>query len=305
MSKKDSKISKKEEYEKKKNEQIFPVFRMKILGAERAQCKYLGNVSNENDIMDEGIELTTVPEKNPHGAFAVKLGVFKKYEVFMKACSCNIVGSYLLANKKYPVFYLTLIYASQLVSGQLFSSFLYFTPDEDILNTLEKPKQYVNRTMAGKYTLELLGDDSFLATIIEKKTPEVEEKVMIEYMDRFENATDEEKDALGTEINEKVQKKLDEYRELFLAKEINGTPSKTKTLNIMEQTFRKDIFKELINICIDIRNEERIKDKCPDMTYEKPKRVIDLKLFKEHPEKMEEFLDNLSDYERENEDSNY
>ena len=51
-----------------------------------------------------------------------------------------------------------------------------------------------------------------------------------------------------------------------------------------------------------MRNEERVKKMCPDMAYEKPKRVIDLKLFKEHPEKMEEFLDNLSDYERENED---
>jgi len=81
----------------------------------------------------------------------------------------NIIGNYLLANKKYPVFYLTLIYANQLVSGQLFSKFLYFTPSDDTFELLKQPKQYVNRIMQGKYTLELLSDDDFLATIIEKK----------------------------------------------------------------------------------------------------------------------------------------
>ena len=72
-----------------------------------------------------------------------------------------------------------------------------------------------------------------------------------------------------------------------------------KILENIEREFRLDIYKDLMNVSLQMRQDERIKEKCPDQKYEKPKRIIDLKLFKEHPEKLTEFIDNLSDYENE------
>ena len=90
------------------------------------------------------------------------MGQYGPYQITMRACACNISGSYLISNTKLPVYYATLLYEKQFVSGQLFTLFVYFTLDTETKKVLLHPKNYVNKSMGGKFTLELVSDESFL-----------------------------------------------------------------------------------------------------------------------------------------------
>ena len=279
----------------KQNQNIFPVFRLKIWSKNSVECKHIGNVEDVNKLTDEQLELVGQNNKNKqYGVYTAKICNIGTYEIFLRACMCNILGNYLVSNSKYPIMYVTVIYASQLVTGQLFTKFLYFTLDDECKTQLVKPSQYVNRILTGKYTLELVGDDALLANVIDKKTSEIEESVMKTYQEQFENASIEEKDTICAKISEDVEIELEKYRDLFNVKDLKGFPQKKRILESLENELGNDLFKDLINVGLQMRQDERIKEKC-----ENPKRVIDLKLFKEHPEKIQEFVDNLSDYENE------
>jgi len=282
-----SKESKKEA--RKKFMEMAPVFRIKPLGVDSSMCKYLGNIENSDKLTDELIEFDK-KEDSTYGKSTIKLYDIGKYEILLKVCACNIIGNYILKNKKIPAYYVTMVYSNQLVSGQLFTLFLYFTIDEKTSKELILPKHY----MYGSYTLELSADDGFIDFMMNKLTPELSEKIMEAFVDEFDKANDDEKEILNEIVSNQLESELNIYKKMFDPINVTKPPSRSHIIKVMENFMRDEKIKRLAEIAIELREKDRRERMCPDQTFEPPKKVLNLREFRDHPEKLEEYLDNLS-----------
>ena len=274
-----------------------PVFKLKVMGEDRVLCKYIGTIESREKLCDESLEL-------PYPGGVIKFPNYENYEIIGRACSCNIPGGYLLKNKKIPVIYTSMIYASQFVTGCLFNFFLYFTIDQQTSSKLLLPKNYVNRSMSGKFTLELMDAEGFLAYFIKKKKPIIENNVIESFLDKIEQITnDEERDKINNEIHNQVVFQLDKYRLMFEPIPIEGTFSTKKIFTKIENFYRSDDFKELIDSCMEFTQKQR-SEKMGGNTLKIPKRVLNLKDCLDDPNKINEYVNNLpSDNESEPDDS--
>lgn len=285
-----SKANKKEEMKKLMN-QFVPLFKLKPIGSDSAICKYLGNVKIEEKIYDEPFEIGAGNE-NGEGKNIVANGVFGSYEITAKACICNIVGNYLLKNTKFPIYYVTILYDKKFVSGYLFTLFVYFTMNDETKKELDHPKKYLNKSMKGKFTFELVGDDDFLSKLVKNKTADIEKEVMEKYIGKFDEATDEEKTNMMSQISEDVTKKLDEYRDMFNPIEIVDLRKKT-IIQKMKDICGSDNMAKLIKYGLEMREQERRDQSCPDQDYKPPKRVINLKELHDNPDTIDQRIDEL------------
>jgi hypothetical protein len=252
-----------------------PVFKLQIMGQDRVMCKYIDIIESRDKLYDEPIEL---PSQNGVLSFPDQ----GKYQIIGKACACNIPGGFLLKNKKIPVYYLSLFYASQLVTGSMFNYFLYFTIDEETSKKLILPKDYVNRTMSGKFSLELMDAEGFLSYFIKNKKPIIEKEVV----EKFESATDEE-------INTEIEKRLDVYRNMFKPITIEGLLTRKKIFGKMEEFFKSVLFDEMIKSCLEFTQHQRIEKMGGKTPMTLPKRVLKLKDCLDDPEKINEYVNNL------------
>jgi hypothetical protein len=221
-------------------------------------------------------------------------GHIGNYDIVAKACICNIVGNYLLKNTKFPIYYVTILYDKKFVSGYLFTLFLYFTMDEETKKELTLPKKYLNKSMKGKYTIELVADDDFLLKLVQNKTVDIEREIMCTYLDKFEEVSDEEKEKLMVQIGEEVKQKLDEYRNMFNPEEITDMRRKTIVKKMKDICESKQL-STLIKYGLEMREQDRRDQSCPDQDYKPPKHVISLKELKENPETMDQRINELID----------
>jgi len=288
---------------------LVPYFKLKMgeVG-DRVSCK-LGGYAQPNDkIQDEPIDSIDDNKKMNFGL----------YEVAFMTQHCNISGSYLVKNDKLPIFSKHVLYSRQFLSGNLFSCFLYFTLDEKTLEMVKNKKKeiktsdgrimqiddfskYYNLLMSGTFTMELLTiDDDFLQKFLEFKRDKLEEEFMLDYIDEFEKGDDNEKDLILLKINEKIKTSLNIYEKYFEPITIEK-PRKKKIIQAMDDLFSNPHMKELINFGLKLRDKKRIEESCPDQTFEKPKKVINLKDLKEFEndecldDKINEMLENCSD----------
>jgi hypothetical protein len=317
-----SKLAKKEAL-KQECESYVPVFKIKPLSLNDALCKYIGNINNADKLGDDLIEIT---DKSDKKVSILKLSDVKSYSVFAKTCSCNVIADYfvkkdksgklIISNKKIPVYYMTILYANQLVSGFLVTLFVYFNLNDDSFD--EKPKKYnkkiqmsdsknnrdddgnimidnpkkiINKRLTGKYTYELVTDEGFLGYLIEKMRPILEERFMTKYVDEFDGSEEE----VFKKINDEVENVINIYRDMFEKKEFDKLPTVTRIVDMMKKTIYHENFNDIINIALNFREEERRRNMCPDQNYESPKKVINLQEFKDNPEKIDEYINNLSD----------
>lgn len=315
-----SKLAKKEAL-KHESESYVPVFKIKPLSIDDALCKYIGNIHNAEKLSDDLIEVT---DKSDKKVSLLKLCDVKSYSVFAKMCSCNVIADYfvkkdksgklIINNKKIPVYYMTILYANQLVSGFLVTLFVYFNLDDDAFDErsnkketgnvivksnrdedgniiVDNPKKIINKRLTGKYTYELVADEGFLGHLIEKMRPLLEERFMEKYADEFDGAEEE----VFKKINSEIEDIINIYRDMFEKKYFDKLPTVTRIIEMMKKTIYNENFNDIIKIALNFREEERRRNMCPDQTYESPKKVINLKEFKEHPEKLDEYINNLSD----------
>lgn len=286
MSKRKTKNEKKEQM--KSMISYEPVFRLQVMGEDRVLCKYVNMIETRDKLYDEPIEL-----QGPSGV--LNFPDQGNYQILGRACACNIPGGYLLKNKKIPVFYMSLIYASQLVTGSMFNFFLYFTINTETSEKLLLPKNYVNRPMSGKFTLELMDAEGFLPYFIQKKKLSLEDDVIELFLERINQVTtEEEKTNINSEIQTEIEKKLDTYRQLFEPIEINGTLNRKKIFKQFEDIFRSDIFKELIEECLSFTNMQRSEKMGGNMMTKIPKKVLNFKDCLDDPDKINEYVNNLS-----------
>ena len=309
MSKSVKKTKKQEEHNILKN--LVPYFRLSLgdLGG-RVTCK-LGGYAQPNDRIQDNIIESIDDEKS------LKYGL---YDVNYLTHHCNISGSYLVKNDKLPIYCKNVLYSKQFISGNLFSCFLYFTLDDQtkdliqnktrkvVINGEEKLiddySKYYNRLMSGKFTLELMTiDDDFLKKFLEYKKEKLESTIMIDYIDQFENSNEDEQEKIMLEISDKINVVLDVYKKYFEPIEIEN-PRKNKIVKMMDDMFDTEHMKEFIDFGLKFRDKKRIEESCPDQTFERPKKVINLKELKDYEgnldEKIEEIINDYSDSEQSN-----
>lgn len=271
MSKSATKKSKKQET-KDILKTLVPYFKLTIgqLGG-RATCKLAGYAQPNDKIQDEGIESVDDGKSFTYGA----------YDVNYLTQHCHISGSYLVKNDKLPIYNKSVMYSRQFLSGNLFSCYLYFTLDEQTKTALTDYTKYYNRLLSGTFTLELMTiDDDFLDNFIAHKREKLESEYMIDIIDEFENANDEEKENLLSKMTEKIDVLLDVYKNYFKPITIEN-PRKLKIIQAMDKLFANPHMSELIEFGLKFRDKKRIEESCPDQTYERPKKVINLKDLKE------------------------
>lgn len=271
----------------------------------RATCK-LGGYAQPNDkIQDDIIESIDDKKKATYGV----------YETSYITQHCNISGSYLIKNDKLPIYCKSVLYNRQFLSGNLFSCYLYFTLDEKTIEIVHGKKKeiisngqkmivddfskYYNLLMSGTFTMELLTiDDDFLKFFLEHKRDKLESEYMMEYINEFEQGDDNEKETILSKINDKIEIMLNIYKKYFEPITIEN-PRKRKIIQAMDELFANPHMDEFIEFGLKFRDKKRIEESCPDQTFERPKKVINLKDLKEHEdhldEKIDELLENCSD----------
>ena len=294
--------------------ELTPVFKLKPLSEKEAMCKYIGNIHNSDKLADDLLE---VEGKDGKPTNLIQFGNYgsgiKQYSVYGKACSCNVIADYFVKktkdgklevnNKKIPVYYMTLLYANQLVTGFLVTVFIYFNLDEKSQKELDNPKKIVNKRLSGHYTLELVADEGFLSQLINKMKPELDERFMEKYADKFDDdLTDEQKEDIFKQINNEVENVLNEYRNMFEPRILEKLPTNKSSIRMMQNLIVNNHFDDIVKIALKFRESERRNKMCPDQDYEPPKKIINLKEFKEHPEKLDEYINNLSNTDSSNDD---
>jgi|SaaInlStandDraft_4_1057021.scaffolds.fasta_scaffold04824_4 hypothetical protein len=285
--------------QKKENEKKYallePVFKLKIVGNTRALCTHIGSLDKSEQLSDELIE-------RPNGD--IIFPKISRYEIVGKSCLCRIPGSYLLENVKLPVAYVGVMYISQLVTGSLLNYYIYFTMDDETKKSLLLPKQYVNKQMIGKYILQLVDNEGFKKYYLNKKKSDIENELLEKIADDFDIASEQDQGNMLEKISIAVDEKLATFSELFDPVEITGSVNRSKLLLKIEHKLKDSTHQELMNIAIQFTEDERRQRMGEGATFKPPKKVINLKDFKDDPSKLEEYINNMSsDSEPESDDS--
>jgi len=226
------------------NKDIQPVFRLHAKNkSDQLTLKFEGTCTPESVIGDQVIELTDeqlklhkiVGDIDDSDKYALTLlKDHNQYYVHGKLYHCNMIGQYLVTNMKWPLIQLLVTYVRQAVAGYLFAVFLYFQPSEDDLKSCSHPKEYVNKSFNGTYTLEIKSDDDMF------------EKGYKEYMkQKNENITDEE---------------LLEYEKLMSSRKYKFTTFDDACNYIIVNICNNPLFSNIIKYSIYCREEGKQKE---------------------------------------------
>jgi len=288
--------------QKEQLNKLLPVFCLKPQpGNNRVLCKHIGNIDNCEKLCDIPLDIETSDELcSQIGKNTLLLASVPNYLIVGKLCSCNIIGNYLIKNDKLPVYYLSAIYSKKFVTGCLFNLFLYFTISNDTKQELTHPNKYINRSMEGSYTLELvplddiskeekpqdLKNSNFLNKI--KKYLEID--TFKKNLGDFEILGEEEQVKFVENMTNEINNKMEQYKELLQPINFTTYPKKETVIEEMKKIYSNKLFEELVIYSLKIREFERIEEKCPDISYDIPKNIINLKEIHKQPDKLDELL---------------
>jgi len=272
---------------------VIPVFHLKPKSSNRVQCNLSQYVKSEDNIFDDELTIETA-NKNKN---TLLVTIMNKYAIVAKFCACNISGDYLLKNTKIPIYYLTILYEKQFVSGCLFNIFLFFNIDNETKETLTEPKKYFKAFMNGYFSVKIVPtDDDYSKNMKEL----IENKVMGKYANEFVEDYDDcdgcDSDNSNSELLKKVEGEINLEMEKYLSLlsernfEEDIFPSQKKVFDEFKKITEKDLFTHLIAMGLTIRENARVKEKCPDISYEIPKNVINFKKICENPGNIKELL---------------
>lgn len=272
---------------------MIPVFHLKPVSSTRTKCTLTMYVDKTERLSDEQLEVETTEElKEKIGDNTLLIGSVNNYVIIGKYCACNIPGNFLLENTQIPVYYLSIIYNKKIVTGCLFNIFLYFTLDAETKKKLDHPKKYYKALMDGKFTVQCVPtDDDFL----DKVKIFIEQETMLKYQDEFSKNDDlEYQDKIMDSVVNDINLEMEDIKKFFESqlydKNNDKLPNQKYTFRRLNELCNDKIFKKLISYGLAIREKERFEDKCPDMSYEIPKNIINLREIKNNPNKLDEIM---------------
>lgn len=273
--------------------QYFPVFRLKPLsGIDRTMIRYMGIIKNDQELKDEPLDLD---DQNNNTLYICNIG---EYELSGRIFWCNIMGDYLIKNKKIPVCYLSISYERKFVSGTLCAYFLYFTIDDASLKELTSPQKYLNYVASGTYHYELVTDEGLLGKLLNEKTSYFEEQIIQQNMHEFSEETQYE---FFAKINSLVDQKISNLRDIFTQKPTTCVTKKKIVKHLLEIKLNNE-FIDVLSYALQLREQERMEKMGNNIENKIPKRIINLKQVQDDPASLDKLLDNLSDEDSEEDD---
>jgi hypothetical protein len=279
-------------------ENLVPVFKFIVKTQNSVKCTWPYSIKNTEKLNDDPIE---VEDKTGKSGNIIVLKNINKYIFYAKICSCNInanalfkkndVGKVVFTNTKIPIFYLSILYEHKQFVGELLTHYVYFNLDEKSKLRASNPKKLENQFFTGNFSSEVAVDDGFLSKLIETMTPKIENKLYTKYSEEYD-ATENKIDVIN-KIDNELNNILDEYRNLFEEHPINTIPSLKFIKKLFKQIPESTHINDILECAIEFRENIRRKDMDIDtemMMEEQVKKTINLKEFKEHPEKLTEYL---------------
>jgi hypothetical protein len=136
---------------KDNNEKKYPVFRLKAHNkTNTATIKYVGFYNEGEKLGDETIDLDRqYKSEKSVGRNTIPLKTIGKFTLTVRLYKCNIVGSHIIASKRYPLMYLDVCYEKTLVTGSLFQIFLSLDIDKEQKKNIKDNKEYVDLKVNG------------------------------------------------------------------------------------------------------------------------------------------------------------
>jgi hypothetical protein len=286
----------------KKNVNVHPVFKLKTLDKETVLCKHVGNIDGDVRFYDDPVELS---EEEISGFKVVDkqtiiIGSIDKYSIFAKVCSCNISADVLLERKKYPIYYISFLYANQFVRGYLLNIYLNFTLTDECKASLIKPPQYINKRMYGKYTIEVDDEDKLMNGFLEIVEKTLLNKKFNENNNKFDLLSEDDQQLFVKNIMDDVSEELKVYAQIYEPHVITENFNKTTIIKQLTNYCTHPALNYVLTCALRHREQERKDKSCPDMEYgEIPKNIINLKDIKENPQKAYEIdvISECSDYD--------
>jgi hypothetical protein len=271
-----------------------PVFRLKPKQNEpdeMASCeiKHVGFINQNEKLGDEPIEISD----NKNNKFVMSLGTIDGYQITVRAYRVNMTGHYMVNHNRLPMCCLQFLYAKTILSGSLFTLFVYLNLDKFKNSFLTKPQSYVGATVYGKYTLVLDTDNEIGVNELKELTDKFCEKYAIE---EFASKLDENKNLSEEEILEKIQILTEEkkifYNQLIAGKSITHFNKfnpfvKEHLLDVAKSSSFLGLIKYGLHIRSKKRNEEY---GAYNKEYTIPQKVFNVSEYEKNPEMLDKYL---------------
>lgn len=299
--KKQSKLDEKEKY---KN--VVPVFRViPTYGTNEAKIKLKGTIFAGTQFGDESMEFETDDvSKEKFGNNVMAVHNAYGYMIVGRMFHCNIIGSYLLQNNKFPVFYMSVMYEKKFVTGFMFSIYVYFKANDETMKKMDKPQKFLTSDLAGEYIVEVDADDDFLKKLHSYAKPILEEKYMSE-LAVDENCDEQTMNRMIQSVIDRADARLKEYDNILKPIVLTKYPHKNVIINkYIKELCKNHVFLEMIEHGVKMRDDERRGDTDVNVSYVMPKRIFNFDELKDNPDKVDELL-NDSDLDRSSDESDF
>lgn len=269
-----------------------PVFRLKLNGENTVVCQYKGMLREDQELLDEEIGdpayyINSVVEKNGEN------------NIFVRYYKCNVLGGYLLKEDKIPLYYTHVNFTRGIVSGFLFNLWIFFIPDEETKKSIKHPNNYVNKTMTGKFVMQLILDGNVAD---EENNGMYTKEVENYYQQFYADELKKELESRGLAVDEDTVKTIARRRAHKKIEWLTGIhpveymPTVNRAIREMRKFLLEgDTYQVLVNAGLDVREKERcVKWDSGNLFESRPDvdRVIDLGYLKNNPDKINEYLDN-------------
>jgi hypothetical protein len=290
---KKEKICMKEDYDKR-----VPIFRVKCnYGSNNVKLNVLGSVIEGTKITDQLMEFETSKEMEKIlGKNIYHICDYDGYTIVGKMFNCNIGASYLINNKKLPIFYMATMYEKKFITGFIPNIYLYFVIDDKTMEEINNtPKNYINRFLSGHYILEIIPDEDFMEKFTEYIKPIIEDKLFVEELSQIK--TDFDIENLDKEFYENIKiktaKKIEEYNNLLKPHIFGSYTAPKKIINdYIKPICNSELFKDMLKAGLKIREKERQKQSIETYNFKPPKRVFNLEELKKNPDQIDILLNN-------------
>lgn len=249
------------------------------------QIKFRGVLKSSEKLGDEIVELDKPlhPDHVIVGKHAIPLKNIGSFEMIGRLYRCNIVGSHIVACRRYPIMYLNIHYDKPMVSGSLFQLFFSIDMDREQKKSIKNNREYINLRFTGKWVRHIDVDDelkenfdNLLVDMLEKEGSELfynSEKQ--EYVKLRELLKEDE---VLNWIEKYVNKERKYYDELMEDKSVEFI-SVLKTRDYFLELCQTEKFHKFLGLAMKCREIQRRKDNGlsdDEVIYTVPEKVTKL-----------------------------
>jgi hypothetical protein len=238
-----------------------PVFRLKPKRnepTELAACeiKHVGFINQNEKLGDEPLKFPDT--KDGKSKLILSLGVIDGYNITVRAYRMNITGYYMVNNDILPVCCLQFLYSKAILSGSLFTLFVYLKLDKFKNSFLTKPQSYVGATVYGNYVMILDTDKEITGNHLIELNDKFCEKYALENIAEKLKNVDISEEEIIKKIKDDTEEKKIFYNKLFSGIKIDNFKNfETLLKDNLLKTIMDPHFPGLIKYALYIRSKKR------------------------------------------------